>query len=99
MSKAALAKKKKKPKAAKAPAGMRQMAAGEFKAKVLGLIDEVNETGGMVVVTKRGDPKAALVPYPAQTRVSLLGRLEGKYAIHGDLLQPVFPLDDYDMLK
>jgi hypothetical protein len=51
-----------------------------------------------VVITKRGDPKAALVAYPASTRTSLLGRLQRKYAIHGDLLEPVFPLEDYDML-
>src|SRR5271165_6888837 len=97
MSKMALAKKKSK--AAKPHIGLRQMAAGEFKAKVLGLIDEVSETGAIVVVTKRGDPKAALVPYPARKKVSFLGRLQDKYSIHGDLLEPVFPLEDYDMLK
>ena len=90
---------KKKSRTAKNLSGYRQMAAGEFKAKVLGLIDEVNETGGMVVITKRGDPKAALIAYPDPKRVSLLGRLQGKYAIHGDLLEPVFPLEDFDMLK
>ncbi len=90
---------RKKPKPAKSLGGLKQMAAGEFKAKVLGLIEEVNETGGMVVITKRGNPKAALVAYPAPKRVTLLGRLQGKYAIHGDLLEPVFPLEDYDMLK
>ena len=41
------------------------MAAGEFKAKCLGLIDEVNETGQEVVITKRGEPKAKLVPFAA----------------------------------
>ena len=91
--------RKKKATATSPPAGMRQMAAAEFKAKILSLIDEVNATGVSVVVTKRGHPKAALVPYPATKGVSLLGRLEGKYAIHGDLLEPVFPLEDYDMLK
>lgn len=90
---------KKKAKAANRMAGTREMAAGEFKAKVLSLIDEVEATGATVVVTKRGHPKAALVPYPAAKGVSLIGRLEGKYAIHGDLLEPVFPLEDYDMLK
>ena len=98
MSKSVLAKKT-KTRQAKPLADLRQMGAGEFKAKVLGLIDEVNETGGMVVITKRGDPKAALVAYHAPGKVSLLGRLQGKYAIHGDLLEPVFPLEDYDMLK
>ena len=96
MSKTALTKKK---KPAKTLSGLRQMAAGEFKAKVLALIDEVHKDGSMVVVTKRGTPKAALVAFPAPAGASLLGRLQGKYSIHGDLLEPVFPLEDYDMLK
>jgi hypothetical protein len=44
MSKTALATKK-KPKAAEPHTGLRHMAAGEFKAKCLGIMDEVNETG------------------------------------------------------
>ncbi len=96
MSKTALTRKK---KLAKTLSGHRQMAAGEFKAKVLALIDEVHKDGSMVVVTKRGTPKAALVPFPTTSGASLLGRLQGKYSIHGDLLEPVFPLEDYDMLK
>ena len=51
------------------------------------------------MVTKRGKPKAALIPFPGTTEDSRLGRLECNYAIHGDLLEPVFSLEDYDMLK
>ena len=40
----------------------KQMAAGEFKAKCLRLIDEVSETGQEIVITKRGKPKAKLIP-------------------------------------
>jgi prevent-host-death family protein len=99
MSKMALPKKKKTKTAGILAGGLRQMAAGEFKAKVLGLIDEVNENGSMVVITKRGTAKAALIRYPTSTGASLLGRLQGKYSVNGDLLEPVFPLEDYDMLK
>jgi len=35
---------------------MRTMAAGEFKAKCLGVMTEVNSTGQPVLVTKRGKP-------------------------------------------
>ena len=82
--------------------GMRQMAAGEFKAKCLGLIDDVHETGREVVITKRGEPKARLVPFAAPKKKPFIGRLEGIMEIVGDpddLIKPVFPLEDYDMLK
>jgi prevent-host-death family protein len=81
----------------------KQMAAGEFKAKCLGLIDDVSETGHEVIITKRGEPKAKLVPFgvPAKKK-PFLGRLVGLMEIVGDpddLIKPVFPLEDYDMLK
>jgi len=52
MNKAALTKKK--PNAAATLAGVRQIAAGEFKAKCLRIMDEINATGKSLVVTKRG---------------------------------------------
>lgn len=43
---------------------MREMKAGEFKAKCLAVMDEVAETGESVRITKRGKPVARLVPEP-----------------------------------
>lgn len=43
---------------------MREMKAGEFKAKCLAVMDEVAATGEPVVVTKRGKPIVRLVPEP-----------------------------------
>lgn len=40
----------------------RTIPAGEFKAKCLKLMDEVNETGIPIVITKRGKPVSRLVP-------------------------------------
>jgi prevent-host-death family protein len=40
----------------------RVIAAGEFKARCLQLMDEVAETGDDIVVTKHGKPVARLVP-------------------------------------
>ena len=39
---------------------MREIKASEFKAKCLKLIDEVNETGEPIVITKRGKTVARL---------------------------------------
>ena len=40
----------------------RTVPAGEFKAKCLKLMDEVDETGLTIVITKRGRPVSRLVP-------------------------------------
>ena len=105
MSKTTLTKKK-KPKAAKSPSGLRQMAAGEFKAKCLAIMDEVNETGRPLVVTKRGEP--VIEVFPARNgknkkkKDDFFGRLKGIIEIVGDpddLVKPIVPLEDWDMLK
>ncbi len=104
MSKTALASKR-KPKAPKPSAGMRQMAAGEFKAKCLAIMDEVNETGRPLLVTKRGEPSITVFPArngKKKKKDNFFGRLEGIIEIVGDpddLVKPVFPLEDWDMLK
>jgi prevent-host-death family protein len=95
---------KEKPKPAKSHAGLRQMAAGEFKAKCLAIMDEVNETGRPLVVTKRGEPVIKVVPIRngRKKKDDFFGRLKGIVEIVGDpddLIKPIFPLEDWDMLK
>jgi antitoxin (DNA-binding transcriptional repressor) of toxin-antitoxin stability system len=47
---------------------MRSIPAGEFKAKCLAILDEVNSTGEPVLVTKRGKPVARVdVPFQAES--------------------------------
>lgn len=92
----------KKRRAAAAPERTRHIAAGEFKAKCLGILDEVSETCQEVIVTKRGQPIAKVIPFRAPAKRSFFGRLKGIIEIVGDpddLINPVFPLEDYDMLK
>jgi len=82
--------------------GLREIAAGEFKAKCLALLDEVNETGQELIITKRGKPTAKLIPFRPLKKRSFIGRLEGIMKINGDpddLIKPVFPEEDWDMLK
>lgn len=102
MNKTATATKKKK--MATAPSGLRQMAAGEFKAKCLKIMDEVQETGRPLVVTKRGKPVIKVFPIRngRKRKDDFLGRLAGIMEIVGDpddLIKPIFPLEDWDMLK
>ena len=44
---------------------MKQIAAGKFKDQCLKLLDTVAQTRSPIVITKRGHPVAALVPYSA----------------------------------
>lgn len=65
------------------------LAAGEFKATCLSLMDEVAATGREIVITKRGKPVAKLVPYRAPKPVkSILGALAHTGIILGDIVSP-----------
>lgn len=63
----------------------RQMPAGEFKAKCLSVLDQVQRTGKTVVVTKRGRPVAQLVPLSSDDSSSL----HGSVVYEEDLLSPI----------
>lgn len=41
---------------------MRNIPAGEFKAKCLALMDEIHASGKGIIVTKRGRPVARVLP-------------------------------------
>jgi prevent-host-death family protein len=84
------------------PLEAQKIAAGEFKAKCLAIMDEVNRTGQEIIITKRGKPSVRLVPFRETQKASFIGRLEGIMKINGDpddLIKPVFPEADWDMLK
>jgi prevent-host-death family protein len=53
------------------------IAAADFKAKCLNLMDRVRETGVEYVVTKHGAPVAKLVPYSAPKKRALFGSMKG----------------------
>jgi prevent-host-death family protein len=57
----------------------RVIAATEFKAKCLAILDEVDDLGGAVTITKRGRPVAVLTPAkPQPARKSSMGAWIGK---------------------
>ncbi len=63
----------------------RRIAAGEFKAKCLALLDEVALTGQNIVVTKRGKPVAKIAPLDEGKAPSL----RGSVLWEKDVLSPV----------
>jgi prevent-host-death family protein len=62
-----------------------QVAAGEFKAKCLHLLDEVQRTRKEIVITKRGKPVARMLPVE-QRPPSVFGRMKGTVEILGDIV-------------
>lgn len=66
----------------------RTIAAGEFKAKCLKLLDEVAETREPIVITKFGKPVAKLVPFEAERR-QLRGAMRGSVIWEGDIISPL----------
>ena len=67
---------------------MKKIAAGEFKARCLTLMDEVRSTREPLIITKRGKPVAKLVP-AEEAKDEFIGRLEGVIRIVGDIESPI----------
>lgn len=65
-----------------------QVPAGEFKAKCLKLMEEVNMKHIKIVITKRGNPIAKLVPID-DTPTNLFGCMKGSVTIQGDIISPI----------
>lgn len=77
---------------------MKTIAAGQFKARCLRLMDEVRATREPVLITKKGRPVAKLVPAESQVE-DIFGCLRNEIKIVGDIEAPVVPLEDWDALK
>jgi prevent-host-death family protein len=60
--------------------------ATEFKAKCLALIDEVQERGETITITRRGQPVAVLGPAKKNAWKSPKDSLAGKGRIVGDIV-------------
>jgi prevent-host-death family protein len=66
---------------------IQQMAAGEFKAKCLKIMDEVQASGVSLVITKHGRPIARLGPV-VERPATLVGFMRGEGKITGDIVAP-----------
>jgi prevent-host-death family protein len=64
------------------------IAAGQFKARCLALIDQVSRTRQVITITKRGKPVARLVPLEEVKPRSLYGFFSGHVVEEGDIVSP-----------
>jgi len=81
---------------------MRTMPAGEFKAKCLALMDEVQATGETVLITKRGKPVARLTGPGNQTADespdAIFGSLRHMGFVTGDIVSSEFTDEEWDRM-
>lgn len=75
----------------KAAAGGEYVAAADFKARCLELMDRVRETRTEYTITKHGKPVAKLVPCEPAKRKPLWGSMKGSILYYE---RPLDPLDD-----
>ena len=72
---------------------MKTMAAGQFKNRCLAVMDEVQQSGEPVLITKHGKPVAKLVP-AEKSAEDIFGYMAGKAQIVGDIMSSI-PLEDW----
>jgi len=76
---------------------MKEVAVSEFKAKCLGLIEEVRKTRKPIRLTRFGQPVAELVPAsPPKPEGRRLGSMVGTAEILGDIVGPTGSFEDWD---
>lgn len=77
---------------------MKTMPAGQFKARCLRIMDDVQSTREPVVITKNGRPVAKLVP-AGKPSDDFLGKLSGVMKIVGDITQPIEDPEAWEALR
>ncbi|HVZ73085.1 MAG TPA: type II toxin-antitoxin system Phd/YefM family antitoxin [Polyangia bacterium] len=66
-----------------------KVAISTFKSRCLAMLDKVKRTGHPLLITRRGEPIAEVVPpSPAHAREDWLGSATGTGEITGDVVAP-----------
>lgn len=72
----------------------------KFKATCLSLLKKVKQTGRPVLVTRRGEPVALIVPPPVPKKPETwLGIYKERGRIVGDIISPAGALEDWEILN
>jgi prevent-host-death family protein len=81
---------------------MKTMPIGEFKAKCLGVMAEMNATGRPILVTKRGKPFARVLPPEEHARTEkpedIFGFMRGMGTITGDIVSSEYTDEEWDRM-
>lgn len=79
---------------------MKEVAISEFKAKCLGLLEEVRKTRKPIRVTRFGKPVAEVIPpSPPKPTGMRLGTMVGTGKIVGDIVGPTGSWDEWETAR
>ena len=78
---------------------MKTISVSRFKSRCLALMAEVQEKGEPLLVTKRGQPLVRVVPARDGKGKGWIGCMEGTARIASDIVEPVAPQEEWDILK
>jgi len=79
---------------------MKEVAISEFKAKCLGILEQVRKTRTPIRVTRFGEPVAEILPPSPKARSkNWLGSMAGSVKILGDIVGPSGSFDDWDAFR
>lgn len=79
---------------------MDEIAISTFKATCIAVLDRVKQTGQPILITKRGEPIAQVLPPPPRKREkSWLGCRAGTARIIGDVVSPIGSESDWEVLR
>ena len=70
------------------------IAAGQFKAECLKLMDRVNKNHEEIIISKRGKPVAKLVPFEPEAPRPIFGFIGGSVRNEKNIVDPVGELWD-----
>ena len=75
------------------------IAISDFKATCLAVLERVRRTGATIIVTRRGEPVAEIVPPSlASTGHAWLGSMRGTATITGDIVSPAGTSTEWEVL-
>ena len=78
---------------------MKSISISEFKAKCLGLIEQVDKTRQPLRITRHGRPIAEVIPAGPDRKRKFLGDMVGTAEIVGDIVSPVIDLDEIEAYR
>lgn len=78
---------------------MNDVSISEFKAKCLGLIEQVHKTRQPLRITRHGRPVAEVIPAGPDRKRNFVGDMIGTAKIVGDIVAPVIDLDEFEVYR
>lgn len=79
---------------------LESMPISEFKATCLAVLERIRRTGRPLVITRRGEPIAEVIPPTLATAgSSWLGAMRGTARITGNLVDPAGPVEEWEITR